>query len=713
MFGNKLSLLLFIFTSLVLQPAIAASGFEIYHADEFPVLACTGYLGKIVTYFNATAVPKGGYCSVNNQPALATMAECIEILAKNRHKDSRKLFLASCKKSNLTEEEYLDAYNNATSMGFVNSTADPSFNKTKLYYKPILLSTKKVNAAYDAYATRWYNYNYAHWFGIALMCYWMGVLFFAGLINFLSFVAPGFIKSFKGKLVNKFRSWVTLPALFGKTHAHHKTVFSHVHVMFPTRLESLIMFGWFVLFLVTICTNYVHVEGNYIWPQKWNELGRKIADRTGIMVVWCLPVLFLFAGRNNFLQWISGWPYARFVYFHKWMSRIVFIVSIIHAVGMTYNGRGIGKYGIRMAAAYVRWGVAALVIMGLMCFQTLAAFRRKNYELFLLVHIVLAIFATTGLWIHTANDEFDMWMWAAVAVWGFDRAVRIARLCFFGLRTAQVQLIANETLKVTVSRPAWWKPFPGCHAFIHFMRPTCFWQSHPFTIIDSVEENHTITFYLKVKGGVTHGLYQYLSNQPGQKASMKVSVEGPYGNPMPINRYESEVFIAGGNGIPGIYYEATSVAKKLGSKRHIKFFWVIRHYRSLEWFYPELQKLQNLPIETIVYVTQPHVGLVEPITSNITDDEVEQQEQQEKKSDVEESVDYITQIKKLLSHIEFIECKPDFYNIVAQEISNATTPLAIASCAHGSMVDDVRRSVVDNLNNSPHRVELFEQIQAW
>lgn len=82
-----------------------------------------------------------------------------------------------------------------------------------------------------------------------------------------------------------------------------------------------------------------------------------------------MPPLVLFAGRNNFMQWVSGWPYARFVYIHKWISRVVFMMSIAHAVGMTYNGKGIGKYETRNAKPYVRWGYVALVSMSLMIFK--------------------------------------------------------------------------------------------------------------------------------------------------------------------------------------------------------------------------------------------------------------------------------------------------------------------------------------------------------
>ncbi|CAI5759500.1 unnamed protein product [Candida verbasci] len=713
-------LVLFSFISYS-QAVIGA--FQIYHNYDFPVQACSGLIGKTAVYFNSTLEPNG-YCNFHNQPALGTMAECIEMIPLQ---NSRKLFLKSCKKLNLTEDQYLKALQNATEFGFVNVTSDKDYKKGKNYYKPALLTKKKVHAAYDSVATRWYNYNQAQFFGLASMCYWWVVLGIASIWNLTYFIAPKFILSLKGKFSNYFRKYITLPALFSKTHAHHKHIIFHKFiVVFPTRLEAILVFLWFSMTLIMCCTNYVHVVPNSIWPQRNNELGRKVADRTGQMVLWLLPPLVLFSGRNNFVQWISGWSFARFIYIHKWISRVAFMMMIAHGVGMTYNGRGIGKYYTRNKQPYVRWGMTALTSIGLMCFQSLIYFRRSNYEVFLAIHILLAVFAIIGLWIHTRQQGYHMWMIAAVSVWVFDRVVRIARLFAFGVKTADVQLIANETIKVIVNRPKYWKPFPGCHAFIHFFRPTCFWQSHPFTIVDSINETNTITFYLKVKGGMTHGLYQFLSKQPNQKAKIKVSVEGPYGNPLPLSNFDYNLLIAGGNGIPGIYYETIDLIKnKKSSYNKVKLYWVIRHYRSLEWFYQELNKLKQFDpslIDVTIFITQPHVGLTQPIITDATDDEEDEEESQEKhlKDDggdakVEvENFDYIEKLKQSLNHINFQEYKPNFYELVAQEIKqNDFGSMAISTCAHGSQCDDVRKAIGDNLNESNYRVELFEQIQSW
>lgn len=147
-----------------------------------------------------------------------------------------------------------------------------------------MLKKKKVHAAWDAVATRWYNYNYAQWYGIALFSYWFVVMFIAGICNLTYFLFPGFVKSLKGGISNTFRKYITLPALFKKTHAHHKSILD-----FPCSFANKIRihFGcWLVYYgldyefdQLRSCQTKLHLA------TKSNELGRKIADRTGQIYV--------------------------------------------------------------------------------------------------------------------------------------------------------------------------------------------------------------------------------------------------------------------------------------------------------------------------------------------------------------------------------------------------------------------------------------------
>jgi predicted ferric reductase len=700
---------------------VQARAFKMSHYKTLAWEGCSGILAKNALFF--TKKDKVGYCNVKNQPALGTMAHCIRMLPHHQE-DAEQDFIESCAKYHLTQEDFDHAYDNATQYLVLNPKKnDPNFNISKVYDKPVLLTQAQVDAGYYSNTDRWINYNFAFFYGVALMCYWFMLMLLSGAVQLVYFLFPGFIKKFTGPKINFIRRFISLPALVKKSHAHHKNWTNWIVWVLPTRWETIMVAVWVILAIFFNCIGFHHIQDNYIWPVQSQEIGRKIADRSGIMVMFLIPQLILFAGRNNFMQWLSGWHYSRFIYVHKWMARISVILLIVHSIGMTYNAGGFhgAKYLRRNTENYVRWGYVAMVAGAIMCFQGLFSIKRLNYEFFLIVHQLMAVFFIVGGWIHCEDQGYEQWFYAATAIWCFDRFVRLVRLGTFGIRSAQVQLIANETLKVTVSRPRYWKPFPGCHAFIHFIRPTCFWQSHPFTIVDHVEDDntHTITFYLKVKGGVTHGLYKYLSTQPGNKATIKVTIEGPYGSRLPLDRYDTTVFLSGGNGIPGLYYQARDIVKNNSNKTRVKFYWVIRHYRSIEWFYEELLKFENTSVEPIIYVTQPHVGLTAPIAPQTSSSSDEREEKLDvsnnTKADVydTESEAYIANLKKKLSFVDFREGRPNMNQVVAEEIAESNGSIAFTTCAHGTMVDDARKAVVDNLDSTSNRVELFEQIQGW
>jgi hypothetical protein len=49
-----------------------------------------------------------------------------------------------------------------------------------------------------------------------------------------------------------------------------------------------------------------------------------------------MPIMFLFAGRNNLLIWITGWSYNEFQVFHKWIARVATLEAILHSACYGY-----------------------------------------------------------------------------------------------------------------------------------------------------------------------------------------------------------------------------------------------------------------------------------------------------------------------------------------------------------------------------------------
>lgn len=692
-------------TACLLATSTADTGIFKYHKDSLTVQACTSVLGKTATLFGKKDKKK--YCNVKNQPALGSMAQCLHDMP---HKGKTiEVFLDSCKKYKLTLEEFQAAYENALHYMVKNTSAVPGFNKTKLFSLPVKVPKKKLNGAYNSVLHRYYNYNYANYFGWVLLCYWFLLVLIAGVIRTAQFAMPKVTQLFNGKASNFVRRYVTLPAL-GRGKNQEDGLFFGVPFKIPTRFETLMIFGWFILALAFNVCRFQHDKNNVVWAKQLAEMGRKVADRTGIMSLYIIPEMVLFAGRNNFTRWISGWPYARFNRIHQWQARVCFILFICHAVGMTYNGKGIGKYFTRNAKPYVRWGYVALVSASILCTHSLLVFRRKYYELFVLLHNVLAAIFVAAVWIHTADDKFEAIQYATVAAWGFDKLMRLARMAMFGVKTAEVQLIADETLRVKVPRNRWWRPFPLSHAFIYFFRPTCFWQLHPFTVVDSAVEDKTITMYIKVKGGMTHSLCRYLNTQPERKARIKCSVEGPYGSRAPLQHYSSAVFLSGGNGVPGMYAAAVNLARTQLTQK-IQLYWIIRHWKLIEWFYDELKALEQTLVQPIVYVTQYDTPLdrdfIEKVEEDVSLDE-------KRSTDGEKTAleDVVPKLKQALHFVEFRAGRPDLEGLVAAEIAEAQGLVAFVACGHNSFVDKLRK-IIANLLPEGKRVDFYDQMETW
>lgn len=62
---------------------------------------------------------------------------------------------------------------------------------------------------------------------------------------------------------------------------------------------------------------------------------RYLSDRTGVLSMSNLPLIWAFAMRNDVLIWLTGWSFSTFNVFHRWVARVATIEAIIHSIGYT------------------------------------------------------------------------------------------------------------------------------------------------------------------------------------------------------------------------------------------------------------------------------------------------------------------------------------------------------------------------------------------
>ncbi|RHZ65509.1 ferric reductase family protein [Aspergillus thermomutatus] len=380
-----------------------------------------------------------------------------------------------------------------------------NLQERKLWHTAVLLSPELYTIALQSQVINEREMGNKSRYGWALYGFWGGVLLMGMLNNILSTmfhyrlarqvvdVEGEKIASHRGPL-KAIHHWVKakliIPATMG---SHHQRLFGIATV--PTRLETIVVCCYWALNLILGAVSHEATWPNTGFPIPY-QLWQKVANRVITLAVFNLPWVWLFAGRNNIFLWLTGWSYTTFSIFHRNVARIIFVEAVVHASCWTVMGHFDGQYFPAWHKLFWRMGVVAICSFGMIILFSFSPFRKHFYEFFLLAHIAFAVLALVGVFYHTSiwNGRYNPYLWSVVAIWAFDRTVRVLRLCYYNLRlgfsTDMLDSLATirysqETdviqLEVTAQRKTL-APSPGEHYFLY--RPLRWrgWESHPFTL---------------------------------------------------------------------------------------------------------------------------------------------------------------------------------------------------------------------------------------
>ncbi|KAK6381382.1 hypothetical protein LTS17_004439 [Exophiala oligosperma] len=286
------------------------------------------------------------------------------------------------------------------------------------------------------------------------------------------------------------RANLTTPAAFGSKH-QRRSWFGTV----PTRIEAIVVTAFYLLVATLCCVSY-DVSWSSTHYTQANERWRTIADRTGKICYATLPILWIFAGRNNIFLWLTGWSFSTFNVFHRHIARVATILAILHSVAFSAIEANKGHLAQSWKERFWYMGGMATISLSLLLGFSSSLFRKRCYEVFLLIHIALSVVAIVGLFHHTEMfaNKFNDYLWPVVAVWVFDRSARVVRLvyCNFHLSfsggpvvtktTATYLQDANVIRLEVIPGSNLLKPGPGQHYFIYQPAKWKGWENHPFTL---------------------------------------------------------------------------------------------------------------------------------------------------------------------------------------------------------------------------------------
>ena len=420
--------------------------------------------------------------------------------------------------------------------------------------------------------------------------------------------------------------------------------------------------------------------------------------RTGEIAYIITPLIFLFASRNNILQWLTNWSHSTYLVLHRWVARIYALLAILHSILALILYKKNGRFSMDASMEYWKWGIVATVVTVILAFFSGLPFRRSTYETWLLIHIFLSMILIVGCWYHAYTlykflGGVFYFLCAASAVWFLDWIGRIARLIGIGPRRAKVTDLGEQYLRVDIPNVRWGAD-PGKHVYVYFptMRPMRFWENHPFSVLpthllgDSRHFNHVDSMSFSQHGPHMHdtekvaskptgfgsptsntlqqhsgaGLTLYIRKETGMTRYLETDsnlltfVEGPYMNnsSTAILRCDRVLLVCGGIGITGLLPFAHN-------HWNVKLAWSLKE--SAQCLYND----------------------IEPSLHGITDKDIR------------------------------IGQRLDIEALMVEETASRWERVGVVACGPASMCDEARAAVIHAPKNSTTEFELEIEAYSW
>lgn len=118
------------------------------------------------------------------------------------------------------------------------------------------------------------------------------------------------------------------------------------------------------------------------------------ADRTSLVFIANLPLIYLFAVKNQPIKQLTGFSYESLNILHRRLGEVMCLLALLHSAGMV----GVWYTVLRPTAMtlahfllirMILLGIGAFVAYEVLYLTSLGCFRQRWYELFLGLHVVL------------------------------------------------------------------------------------------------------------------------------------------------------------------------------------------------------------------------------------------------------------------------------------------------------------------------------------
>lgn len=539
----------------------------------------------------------------------------------------------------------------------------------------------------------------------------------------------------------------------------------------PPRLQSLTILIFIIINFILSFGHYDVFSTNLYWPDATSQYARYVGDRTGVIGVANFTLTYLFATRNNILLWVTGWSFETFIQFHRWVARVSTIQAIAHSVAYTVYVLARGgwqHYWNVWRQRYWYYGAVATTAMSLLLVFSLYPLRCRVYELFLFLHVTLAIASLVGMWYHVEifDGNYNIFLWPCFFVWIADRILRVGRVLWYNLPYQQsLATYSSQTNVIWVKVPRITQtPQPGSYYFLYLMHGTTWHESHPFTLsgweehpsVEHEPESNqkyplrkrkiNLQFVIRPYNGLTarwRDLFKDHAFKSRDGRHLRILVEGPYGQRHSLRWHDTIVFIVGGTGIAIVLSYLSDIldtARAKGNGYRMQCLHIVWAVREPGFFHetfdrelqPRLTEISELSDRTVeihvqIYITGASVeqrlsdassidsNLETPFGTEMISDPAARNSELEpdEHSPLSSAGGTVTPVGIRLSVFNH---RPRLENVILR-CTSAESDLrgdcAVVACCPSSMADSTRAAVVKAIGQGHKSIDFYPESYAW
>ncbi|OIW33357.1 hypothetical protein CONLIGDRAFT_695823 [Coniochaeta ligniaria NRRL 30616] len=488
-----------------------------------------------------------------------------------------------------------------------------------------------------------------------------------------------------------FKKNIHYAPLINKRHNREFQLSQAVNVgTLPTRLQFVFLVGYFAT-NVAFCVIQIPFAGTF------TAAAALLRNRSGVLSVVNMIPLFIFAGRNNPLIKLLGISFDTYNLLHRWIGRVVILEALTHTLAFLASNAQTKGWAAAFKTAttvpYILMGFIATCAFIAIGVQAASPVRHAHYELFKLIHVLLAVLAVVGVWYHLDLKNLPQlkYMYAVVVIWGADHFARFLRLTYHNIGSGGtktlVEALPGNACRVTVTMARPWTFKPGQHAYLYFPSIS-FWQSHPFSAAWSDEaeaaggeklpmdrqdvlamSKTSMSFIIRARTGATGALYKKAAACVDGKMLTTCLVEGPYGGHHQLQSYGTVMLFAGGVGIthqvPHIRDLVIGFANGTVAVRKLVLVWIIQSPEHLEWIRPWMTEILALDrrrevLKIMLFVSRPRST---------------------------------KEIHSPSATVQMFPGRPNIDTLLGIEMENQIGTLGVSVCGPGALSDDVRSAV--------------------